>query len=59
MGPGGAGPDAVVLFVGWQQAEQFVAGVVGVSDDPIGLLPTLLGVDSSFLLVMCCVEPYG
>ncbi len=42
--PGGAGPDAAAPSAGRQQAEQFVAGVVGVFDDPAGLLPTPLGV---------------
>ncbi len=43
--PGGAGLDAAVPSAGWQQAEQFVAGVVGVFNDPVGLLPTPLGVE--------------
>ncbi len=43
--PSDAGPDAAVLSAGRQQAEQFVAGVVGVFNDPVGLLPTPLGVE--------------
>ncbi len=37
--------DAAVPSAGRQQAEQFVAGVIGVFNDPVGLLPTLLGVE--------------
>ena len=43
--PGGAGPDAAVLSARWQQAEQFVVWVVGVFNDPVGLLPSPLGVE--------------
>ncbi len=39
------GPDAAVPSARQQQAEQFVAGVVVVFDDPVGLLPTPLGVE--------------
>ncbi len=39
--PGGVGLDAVVL----QHPEQFVAVVIGVFNDPVGLLPTLLSVE--------------
>ncbi len=39
------GPDAAVPSAGRQQAKQFVAGVVGVFNDPAGLLPTPLGVE--------------
>ncbi len=38
--PGGVRPSA-----GWQQADQFVAGVVVVFNDPVGLLPTPLSVE--------------
>ncbi len=40
--PGGVGPDAAVPSAGWQQAEQFVAGVF---DDLVGLPPTPLCVE--------------
>ena len=43
--PGGAGPDAAVPSAGWQQAKQFMAEVIGVFNDPVGLLPTPLGVE--------------
>ena len=43
--PGGAGRGAAVLSARWQQAEQFVAGVVVVFNDPVGLLPAPLGVE--------------
>ncbi len=43
--PGGVGPDAAVPSTRRQQAEQFVAVVVGVFDDPVGLLPTPLGIE--------------
>ncbi len=43
--PGGAGPNAVVPSAGQQQAEQFVAGVTGVFNDPVDLIPTRLGVE--------------
>ena len=39
------GPDAAVPSARWQQAEQFMAGVKGVFNDPVGLLPTPLGVE--------------
>ena len=41
--PGGAGPDAAVPSAGRQQAEQFMAGVIGVYNDPVGLLPAPAG----------------
>ncbi len=43
--PGGAGPDAAVPSTRRLQAEQFVAGVVGVFNDPVGLLPTPMGLE--------------
>ncbi len=43
--PGGAGPGAVVLSAVQQQAERSVAGIVGVFNDLVGLLPTLLDVE--------------
>ncbi len=43
--PGGVGLDAVVPSARQQQAEQFVAEVVGVFNDPVGLLPTWLSVE--------------
>lgn len=42
------GLDAAVSSVGRQQADQFVSGVIGVSDEPVGLLPTPLGVEVSY-----------
>lgn len=38
------GPDASAPSARLQQAKQFVAEVIGVSGDPVGLLPTPLGV---------------
>lgn len=43
--PRGAGSDAAVPSARRQQAELFVAGVVGVFNDPVSLLPTPLGVE--------------
>lgn len=42
MKPGGAGPDAAVTLPSArrQQVGQFVAGVIGVFDDHVGLLKT-------------------
>lgn len=41
----GAGPDAALPSAGQQWAEQFVTGVTGVSNNPVGLLLTPLGVE--------------
>ena len=38
-------PDAAVPSARRQQAEQFMAGVIGVFDDPVGVFPTALGVE--------------
>ena len=42
--PGSAGPDAALASVRRQQVEQFVAEVIWVSDNPVGLLHVLLRV---------------
>lgn len=45
MKPGGARPQAEAPCARWQQAEQFVVGVIGDDFDPVGLLPALPGVE--------------
>lgn len=45
--PGGAGPVAAALSARRQQAGQFVARGIGVTDDLVGLPPALLGVEVS------------
>ena len=40
-------PGAAVPSAGRQQAEQFMAGVMGVDNDPVGLLPTQSQSESS------------
>lgn len=61
--PGGVGPDAPVPSAGRRQTEQFVTGVAGVSGDPVGLPPALLGVEMfhDWQLrpddVLCCSPP--
>ena len=44
MKPRGFSPDAAVPPARQQQTEQFVAGVMGVFDNPEGFLPEALGV---------------
>ena len=43
--PGDEGPDDAVPSAIWQQADQFIDGVIGVFNDHVGLLPTPLGVE--------------
>lgn len=45
---GGAGLNAAVPSVRWQQAEQFVVQLIGVFNELVGCLPTLTNQDSLY-----------